>query len=104
MQFIDSCSRLSLGAADCSLPNGMSQQDKLIQRIRSKPKDFTWRELKRLLAGFGYSEEAGSGSRRKFIHHRKAVSISLHQPHSGNTVKAYQVKDVFDHLKQEGYL
>jgi hypothetical protein len=82
----------------------MSQHDKLVERIRSNPKDFTWGELKRLLAGYGYSEETGSGSRRKFIHEEKGVSISLHEPHPGNTLKVSQVKDVLDHLKQEGYL
>lgn len=82
----------------------MSQQDKLVERFRRKPTDFTWSELKRLLAGFGYREEAGSGSRRRFVHAQTGVSIGLHEPHPRNALKAYQVSDVFDHLRQEGYL
>ena len=56
------------------------------------------------MGGFGYEEEKGSGSRRKFFNHKTGVSISLHQPHPGNELKAYQVRDVLDHLKQEGLL
>ncbi len=82
----------------------MGQQEKLIARFRGRPKDFTWDELKRLLAVFGDSEESGSGSRRKFVHIEKNVSISLHQPHPEKILKLYQVKEVLEHLKQEGYL
>ncbi len=81
----------------------MSQHEKLVQRFRSRPKDFTWDELKRLLVGFGYREESGSGSRRRFINGKDLV-ISLHKPHPGNQLKAYQVRAVLDHLKQEGDL
>jgi len=49
----------------------MSRRDKLVVRLRGKPKDFTWDELVRLLEGLGYSEAASSktrGSRRRFLH------------------------------------
>ena len=36
----------------------MSRRDKLVSRLRGKPKDFTWDELVRLLEGVGYSEAA----------------------------------------------
>jgi predicted RNA binding protein YcfA (HicA-like mRNA interferase family) len=57
-----------------------------------------------LLAGFGYEEEAGEGSRRKFIHREKRIVIAIHQPHPGNELKSYQVREVLLHLKGEGYL
>jgi hypothetical protein len=82
----------------------MGQHEKLLERLRSRPKDFRWAELKTLLSGFGYKEEMGSGSRRKFFNPHTGVSISLHQPHPRNELKAYQVKDVLEHLKQEGLL
>lgn len=82
----------------------MGKHEKLIQRVRSRPKDFTWNELQRLLAGFGYEEEAGDGSRRKFINREKGVVISMHEPHPGNELKSYQVREVLVHLKGEGYL
>jgi hypothetical protein len=83
---------------------GMGQQrEKLLQRLRAKPKDFTWDELKRLLGTFGYEEESGSGSRRKFCR-ADGVMIHLHKPHPGNELRSYQIRDVLKHLKQEGLL
>ena len=82
----------------------MRQHKKLLERLRSRPKDFRWEQLKTVLSGFGYEEEKGSGSRRKFFNPTTGVSISLHQPHPGNELKSYQIKDVLEHLKQEGLL
>jgi hypothetical protein len=82
----------------------MGQHEKLLERLRKRPKDFRWEQLKTLLSGFGYEEERGRGSRRKFFNVRTGVSISLHQPHPKNELKSYQVKDVLEHLKQEGLL
>ena len=82
----------------------MGKHEKLLHRLRSKPRDFTWNEVQRLLAGFGYEEEAGSGSRRKFINRRSGVVIAMHQPHPGNELKSYQVSELLSHLKEEGYL
>lgn len=82
----------------------MANYEKLLDRLRTRPKDFRWSELKTLLRGLGYEEEKGSGSRRKFYNPRTGVSINLHQPHPKNELKAYQVKEILDHLKQEGLL
>jgi hypothetical protein len=84
----------------------MSQKDKLIQRLKSKPKDFTWAELERLLKGLGYEEAKRGktgGSRRRFIHPHAAI-ISLHKPHPGNLLKEYQVEQVLEVLTQEGLI
>lgn len=82
----------------------MSQREKLIARFRKKPRDFTWDEAVRLLAGFGYEEEPGEGSRRKFFNSARNVSISMHEPHPGKELRAYQIRDLQNHLKQEGCL
>jgi hypothetical protein len=34
----------------------LTRRDKLVARLRARPKDFTWDELVRLLAAHGYSE------------------------------------------------
>jgi len=34
----------------------MSRKDKLIERLKGRPRDFTWEELTRLLDGLGYAE------------------------------------------------
>jgi len=76
----------------------LSKTEKLIARLRSCPKDFTWQELQKVLAHFGYEEMKGSGSRRKFIHPNGDI-ISLHEPHPANILKAYALKEVVEHLK-----
>lgn len=81
----------------------MSRHEKLLQRLRSRPTDFTWGELQRLLRALGYKELAGQGSRRKFMHPAGPM-ISLHEPHPRKELKAYQVREMLEHLKQEGFL
>jgi predicted RNA binding protein YcfA (HicA-like mRNA interferase family) len=84
----------------------MTRKDKLIKRLLSKPKDFTWNELTSLLAGLGFEEvKTGktSGSRRRFINANSMV-ITLHKPHPHNTLKQYQLEQIIETLKQEGLL
>lgn len=81
----------------------MSQVEKLIQRLLSIPKDFTWEELIKVLRHFGYAELRNSGSRRKFVNEKQFL-ISLHKPHPGNILRTYAIKQVIDHLKEKGYI
>lgn len=81
----------------------MSRRNKLVARLRSKPKNFTWDELVRLLEGLGYSEAAAGktgGSRRRLLH-ATAPTIALHKPHPGNIVKMYVIRDVLRVLIEE---
>lgn len=82
----------------------MSKHEKLLNRLQTKPTDFGWNELERLLSSLGYEQEKGDGSRRKFIHSESKVVISLHQPHPSNVLKQYQVKEILAHMKEEGSL
>jgi hypothetical protein len=82
----------------------LSKIEKLIERLKNKPKDFTWDELVAVLTYFGYNEMAAGktgGSRRRFSHADKSV-IMLHKPHPQPIVKAYVIKEVFEHLTQKG--
>ena len=84
----------------------MSRKKKLIQKLLSNPKDFTWDELIRLLAMFGYQEQKTGktgGSRRKFINNVGKMT-SLHKPHPGNIVKEYLVKDLIIYLSINEHL
>lgn len=84
----------------------MAKIDKLIEKLLSGPKDFTWEELIKILAHFGYTElKKGKtgGSRRKFADQNKNV-ISLHKPHPGNILKHYQIADVIASLKEKGII
>ena len=80
----------------------MSRHDKLVARLRGKPKDFTWDELVRLLEGLGYSE-AATGKTGGFIHD-PAPTIALHKPHPGNIVRMYVIEDVLRVLTEEGLI
>lgn len=84
----------------------MAQIEKLLKKFLSKPADFTWEELIKVVSHFGYEElKKGKtgGSRRKFADKAKHI-ISLHKPHPGNILKHYQIKDVIDALKERGKL
>lgn len=80
----------------------MSKKDKLIARLLTKPTDFTYAELTRLLAGFGFKEETSgktSGSRVAFINSTTKQILRLHKPHPGNILKSYQISQLIDELK-----
>jgi len=84
----------------------MSKQEKLIQRFVGKPVDFTWSELKNLLAHYGYSLSAGSrtgGSRVKFVH-TALPPVVMHKPHPTPLLKRYQLEQILEFLKKEGLL
>ena len=82
----------------------MSRIQKALDRLRSKPADFNWHELELVMRHFGYQLIQGTGSRRKFIHARTGVVLSLHQPHPKPVLKAYAVKLIVEHLQDEGFL
>jgi hypothetical protein len=84
----------------------MSRQEKLISRLLSVPKDFTWDELCRVVAFFGYKELTGGktgGSRRRFVDPLKNI-ITLHKPHTSNIVKSYAIREVIAHLKEKDHI
>jgi predicted RNA binding protein YcfA (HicA-like mRNA interferase family) len=84
----------------------VSRREKLIVRLKTRPKDLTWDELVRLLQGLGYREVATGktgGSRRRFVH-ASAPTIALHKPHPGNIVKSYVVDELLRLLAEEGLI
>jgi predicted RNA binding protein YcfA (HicA-like mRNA interferase family) len=80
----------------------MGKKEKLRDRFETIPADFTWKELCSLLGGFGYEVLKGAGSRRKFV--KDGRIISLHEPHPGKIVKKYVLRQVLEHLKENGEL
>jgi hypothetical protein len=85
----------------------MSKAEKLLQRFLSKPTDFTYDELARLLKGFGYVEAKmgkTAGSRAAFINHQTKSIIRLHRPHPKPVLKRYQMDDVEEALKLAGVI
>jgi len=83
----------------------LGKKDKLIARLISKPKDFTFDEAKAILELCGYAESnAGrtSGSRVCFTKGRKV--FRMHKPHPRKELLRYQVIELIDELKEEGLL
>jgi hypothetical protein len=82
----------------------MGTKEKLVNRLKSQPKDFTFEEAERLLTLFGYvktSKGKTSGSRVMFIDEQKR-KILLHKPHPGNILKTYALKDIIETLIRNG--
>lgn len=77
----------------------MSRSDKLIIRIKNKPKDFSWSELRQLMSLFGYKELNGNGSRKKFIHSQTKKVLAMHKRHPDDTLLLYQINDVISFLE-----
>ena len=79
----------------------MSKKDKLIERLKSKPTDFTWNELNSLLSKLGFVELQGSGSRVKFYNEEIDILIRLHKPHPTKIIKRYVIDEVIDILSKK---
>jgi hypothetical protein len=84
----------------------MGRKEKLIHKLKSNPKDFSFDELETLLRYFSYSKSnkgKTSGSRVLFVseNHR---AILIHKPHPDNLLKAYQVKQIVELLTKEGLI
>ena len=84
----------------------MGTKEKLIERFKRLPSDFTFNELERLLSFFGYvKSNKGKTSGSRVIYKNEAGRpIMLHNPHPGNIVKPYALKQVLDELTEAGLL
>ena len=80
----------------------MSKLEKQIERLKSKPKDYTYDEAKFMLNKMGYIENnkgKTSGSKVVFIN-KNNVKIELHKPHPRKILKPYQINLILDKLKE----
>lgn len=85
----------------------MSQLDKLKQRIKNIPKDFTYTEARSLLISLGfieYNKGKTSGSRVSFFREYDKAVIMLHKPHPGDVMKTYTIKEIVKLLNELGEL
>jgi len=77
----------------------MSKIDKLVIRLLSRPKDFTYAEAKVLLNYLGFEEyQKGktSGSRVRFQRSTDKVSILMHRPHPSEILKSYVIDQLIE--------
>ena len=84
----------------------MSRIEKEIERIKSKPKDYTYDEVKSLLNKLGfyeYTKGKTSGSRVVFIN-EEDIKIELHRPHPSKIIKLYKIKEILNILNERGMI
>ncbi len=84
----------------------MSQKDKLIKKLKSNPRNYTFDEAEALLNHLSYRRiEKGktSGSRVMFTSDKHGT-ILLHKPHPRKELLHYQIKQLREKLEQEGLI
>lgn len=85
----------------------MGTREKLIERFKKQPKDFTFDETLKLLSVFGYrvdNKGATSGSRIRFKNEQTGQYIDIHKPHPGSIMKVWMMKAIYLHLKSNGFI
>ena len=80
----------------------MSKIEKEIERLKTKPKDFTYDELKKILNNLGfYENNKGKTSGSKVIFKNKCnQKIALHKPHPSKILKRYQINEILRLLNE----
>ena len=84
----------------------LGQKEKLIERLKARPRDFTFEDAETLLRYFDYrrsNKGRTSGSRVMFLS-GAPPPIMLHRPHPRKELLSYQVKQLLEILEQEGLL
>ena len=79
----------------------MVTKEKLIERFKRQPKDFTFNELTRLfqVLGFEVSQKGKtSGSRIEFVNNEKELSFGAHKPHPDSAIKSFVMKQILEFL------
>lgn len=82
----------------------MGTKEKLVERLKRMPKDFTFDEAERLLILFGYARSnkgKTSGSRVLFYKSEK-LPVFLHKPHPQKELKEYAIKQLIAELVNNG--
>ena len=77
----------------------MGTRDKLIERFKRQPKDFTFDEQTPLfrILGFEVSQKGKtSGSRVEFVNNEKELSYGAYKPHPDSAIKSYLMKQILD--------
>ena len=85
----------------------MGQKEKLLQKLKSNPKNFTFDEAESLLGFFTYhrsNKGKTSGSRVMFTSEEYNSKILLHKPHPRKELLEYQIKQILELLQQEGLI
>ena len=85
----------------------MGKKEKLISRLKSNPKNFTFNEAETLLNYLSYyrtNKGKTSGSRVMFTSSEHSSKILLHKPHPCKELLEYQVRQLIEQLEEEGLI
>jgi predicted RNA binding protein YcfA (HicA-like mRNA interferase family) len=80
----------------------VSKKSKLIERLRQRPRDFTWDEACTLMKQCGFALRKKGGSARMFVHTKTKQKVRLHEPHPQNTLLPYMVEALVEALTNAG--
>jgi len=83
----------------------MSQKSKLIKRLKSKPRDFTFDEAETLLFSLGMKKSnkgKTSGSRVEYTDGN--IKIQMHKPHPQKELPLYRIVLLINELTEKGLL
>lgn len=80
----------------------MSRKEKIIERLKSRPKDFTYDEAKNILNNLGfYESNKGKTSGSKVIFRNEYnQKTGLHKPHPSKILKTYQINEIVKLLEE----
>jgi predicted RNA binding protein YcfA (HicA-like mRNA interferase family) len=83
----------------------MSTKEKLIERFKQQPNDFTFDELVRLFQIFGFTiDNKGKTSGSRLLFEKNDKSYVVHRPHPSKIVKQYVMKQILDYLTCNGFI
>ncbi len=82
----------------------MGTKEKLIERLKKLPNDFTFDEAERLLTLFGYirSNKGKTSGSRVMFYKNGYIPVFLHKPHPHKELKEYAVRQLLDELMING--
>lgn len=79
----------------------MSKKGKLLEKLLSRPADFTWDEAVKLMKHHHFRLVKQSGSRRVF-RHVSGLKVFLHEPHPQNILLDYAMERLIEGLRSTG--
>ncbi len=84
----------------------MGTKEKLIERFKRLPADFTFEEAESMLHSFGYvkCEKGRTSGSRVIFRNRNKRPIMLHRPHPQKTLKGYAVRQLPADLIDRGFI
>ena len=84
----------------------MGQKEKLIQKLQTNPKDFTFDEAETLLGYFNIkrSNKGRTSGSRVIFKGGTHGDLLMHKPHPQKELRPYQVKNLLEYLREEGLI